>query len=379
MGTLRSFERIFGFLVVQLLLLGLFEAIGQSIVAGDPASLARSNGLALGLSVVAVLLVLLAIAWIALLEPVDIYWGLSARLRVSQWLIRVLLLTALFVICLAALIAASGRDTFGRLDVFEFADLALIAPIAVTLVLMVSAMRRWRSIRQGLVAMRDSLRSFDSTHLDRVALSIADEAGMAGNSVRPNPRGFTFAGLTSKPWHDPADFPWLQGFVDATAAIREEAERAMQQHGSRLEQYHYVGLGGNFWTNFSFVKRHEEVAENLRLCPTVAALLKTIPGYPGFRDAMFSILGPDGHIKPHRDVSNVFLTLHLPLIVEGEGSITVGGISRSWRVGEPLVFDSSYHHEARNHADKHRVILLVDFPHPDLTGEEAAWIRASRI
>lgn len=379
MGTLRSFERIFGFLVAQLLLLGLFEAIGFSVALGGTSLLDRSNSVAAGLSVAASLLVLLATGWFALLEPVDTYWGVSAKLRVSKWLIRVLLLTASFVICLAALIFGSGREKIGRIDFFEFADIALIAPIAVTLFLMISAVRRWQSIRHELAAMRNSLRGFNAGRLERITLSIADEAGLAVVSVRPNPRGFSFAGLTSKPWHDPADFPWLQGFVSTTSAIRQEAEQALRLHCDRVEKYHYVGLGGDFWSNFSFVKRHEEIAENLALCPTVATLLKTIPGYPGFRDAMFSIFGPQGHIKPHRDVSNVFLTLHLPLVVEGEGSITVGGISRRWRVGEPLVFDSSYQHEAINRADSPRIILLVDFPHPELTREEATWIRASRI
>lgn len=94
---------------------------------------------------------------------------------------------------------------------------------------------------------------------------------------------------------------------------------------------------------------------------------------------MFSILEGGGVIHPHRDVSNVFLTMHLPLIAPGDGFIEVGGLRREWRRGEALIFDSSYQHQAQNNSDKTRVVLLVDFLHPDLTREEASWVTASRL
>ena len=78
-------------------------------------------------------------------------------------------------------------------------------------------------------------------------------------------------------------------------------------------------------------------------------------------------------------VSNVFLTLHLPLIAPEGGVMEVGGLTRAWRRGEPLVFDSSYAHQARNPTDETRVILLVDFLHPDLTADERQWIHDMRL
>jgi beta-hydroxylase len=379
MGMRRNFNSIFALLGAQMLILLIFGSIGPLFDEFAPWPHYRSDGLAAYLLMVSGLLALLTLAWFALLESVDIYWGLSAKLRIRRWMIPALASVTALVLCTSGLIFETGREHLFGVDMFMMADASVVVPLAVTALLIVSAARRWQAIGNGLSEMRNALQALSPKVLDRVATSIDDEAGTAGHSVRSNPRGFAFAGLTSKPWHDPADFPWLNGFVESIGDIRDEAEAVLKGHHDRVEHYHYVGLDGDFWTNFSFVRRHEEIPENLELCPTVAALLKTVPGYPAFRDAMFSILGPNGHIKPHRDVSNVFLTLHLPLVVDGNGYIEVGGIRRHWRYGEPLVFDSSYAHEAANLGDNPRIVLLLDFPHPDLTPDEVAWIRASRI
>ena len=88
--------------------------------------------------------------------------------------------------------------------------------------------------------------------LDRVRASVANEAGRIETTVKANPQGFTFAGLASKPWHDPADFPWLAAFVDKTDAISSEAERVLRR-GEGIQKYDYVGLDGDFWKSFKFV------------------------------------------------------------------------------------------------------------------------------
>lgn len=379
MGTRRHFNGIFALLGVQMLILLIFSSFGLLLDDFAPWPRYRFDDLAIYLLMVSGLLAILALAWNALLESVDIYWGLNAELRIRKWMIPSLFLAMAFVLCTDGLIFETGRERLFGVDLFMMADATILVPSAVTALLIVSAARRWQAISNGIAVMRKSLQALGPLKLDRVATSIDDEDGTAAHSVKPNPRGFALAGLTSKPWHEPAEFPWLSGFVDSIGEIRDEAEAVLSRYRHRVEHYHYVGLDGDFWTNFSFVRRHEEIFENLELCPTVAGLLRIVPGYPAFRDAMFSILGPKGHIKPHRDVSNVFLTLHLPLVVDGNGYIEVGGIRRDWRYGEPLVFDSSYGHEAANLGNNPRVVLLLDFPHPDLTPDEIVWIHASRI
>ncbi|CDO34251.1 aspartyl/asparaginyl beta-hydroxylase domain-containing protein [Novosphingobium sp. KN65.2] len=380
MGTVKSFNGIFAFLVLQFLLLLLLELTDISLFIGEAFSFAGPMGMAEHLLLVSAILALLWFAWSALMEPVEIYWGTSAKVRMRKWMLPALLAIACMIAATAAVVLVTRRASPAGVESSLVSFALLLVPTAVTALLLVSALRRWQAINSGIAIMRGALeRTGPSAGLDRVRASIDWEDSASSVSVRPNPQGFTFAGLTARPWHDPKEFAWLPAFVDAVDDLRAEAEAVLLNHETRIEHYHYVGLDGDFWRNFSFVKRHEEVPENLALCPGVAGLLKTIPGYPAFRDAMFSILGPHGFIRPHRDVSNVFLTLHLPLIVPPGGHIEVGGIRREWRYGEPLIFDSSYAHEAENSSTQPRIVLLVDFPHPELTKAECDWIRASKI
>ncbi|WP_041558792.1 aspartyl/asparaginyl beta-hydroxylase domain-containing protein [Novosphingobium sp. PP1Y] len=380
MGTAKSFNGIFAFLMLQFLLLLLLELTDISLFISEAFSFAGPMGMAEHLLLVSAILALLWFAWSALLEPVEIYWGTSAKVRMRKWMLPMLLAIACMFAATAVIVLVTHRASPGGVESSIVSFVLLLVPTAVTALLLVSALRRWQAINSGIAIMREALEINGApAELGRVRASIDWEGSASAVSVRPNPQGFTFAGLTSRPWHDPKDFAWLPAFVDAVDDVRAEAEAVLLDHETQIEHYHYVGLDGDFWRNFSFVKRHEEVPENLALCPVVAGLLKTIPGYPAFRDAMFSILGPRGFIRPHRDVSNVFLTLHLPLIVPLGGHIEVGGIRREWRYGEPLIFDSSYAHEAENTSAQPRVVLLVDFPHPELTRAECDWIQASKI
>lgn len=381
MGTVKTFNGIFALLASQLALLVLIALENVTFTWSSLSVPGGAMGFAGHLMMVAVVLAVMWLAWSALLEPVEIYWGTSANARLQRWLLPALMGTSALFLAAAALIFATRSAPPGGIGLFAVVETSLLLPTAVTTLLIVSAIRRRHSIRAGIGTMRDALNAAGpAANLRRIEASIDWEDSAKTVSVRANPRGFTFAGITSKPWHDPAEFDWIPGFVGAVDALKAEAEAVLAGHDDRIERYYYIGLDGDFWRNFSFVKRHEELPENLALCPVAAALLKTVPGYPAFRDAMYSILGPKGVIKPHRDVSNVFLTLHLPLVVPGGGGyIEVGGMRREWRYGEPLIFDSSYTHEAANPADKPRVVLLLDFPHPDLTEVERDWIRASRI
>ena len=71
--------------------------------------------------------------------------------------------------------------------------------------------------------------------------------------------------------------------------------------------------------------------------------------------------------------------MHVPLDIPSEDAskcgIRVGGETRRWTSGEPLVFDDTYEHETWNHTDTSRVILLMDLWHPELSQAEREGIR----
>jgi aspartate beta-hydroxylase len=88
----------------------------------------------------------------------------------------------------------------------------------------------------------------------------------------------------------------------------------------------------------------------------------------------FSILEPNSRIAPHTGISNARLILHLPLIVPEDCGFKVGGETRRWEVGKPLVFDDMTTHEAWNNSDRIRVVLIADLWRPELSGAERAAI-----
>jgi aspartate beta-hydroxylase len=78
---------------------------------------------------------------------------------------------------------------------------------------------------------------------------------------------------------------------------------------------------------------------------------------------------PGTRVRPHTGPSNERIRVHLGLEVpEGCCGIRVGTIEKSWREGELLIFDDSFEHEVWHRGEKRRLVLIVDFLHPDLEG-----------
>lgn len=185
-------------------------------------------------------------------------------------------------------------------------------------------------------------------------------------------RGSVFPGLSSRPWYDAAEFVWAKRLEASFEVVRDEVLAATSKRQG-FERYSYPGLGDNDWESLMFYRGGEEVEENCARCPETAALLRAIPGSRR-REAMVSVLGPGARIPPHRDSGNQLLTCHFGLVVPPDCGLRVGGEARTWREGECLVFDTSYEHEAWNHSDRTRIILLVDFWHPELTEAERRFL-----
>jgi aspartate beta-hydroxylase len=77
------------------------------------------------------------------------------------------------------------------------------------------------------------------------------------------------------------------------------------------------------------------------------------------------------HIDAHRGPTNLRVRCHLGLDVpEGDCAIRVGADTRRWTEGRCLVFDDYFEHEAWNHTDEDRLVLIVDLWHPGLSETE---------
>ena len=85
----------------------------------------------------------------------------------------------------------------------------------------------------------------------------------------------------------------------------------------------------------------------------------------------YSVLAPGTHILAHTGVTNIRVVVHLPLIVPPDcGALSVIGEARGWTEGRLMMFDDSFEHEAWNHSDQTRVVLIFDTWNPNLSAVE---------
>ena len=86
----------------------------------------------------------------------------------------------------------------------------------------------------------------------------------------------------------------------------------------------------------------------------------------------FSLISGNTTIPPHAGPTNSRLRAHLGLVVpkKGEVNIRVGNETVGWKPGKWTVIDDSFEHEVVNNGNGPRLILLVDFRHPDVGRSE---------
>lgn len=143
---------------------------------------------------------------------------------------------------------------------------------------------------------------------------------------------------------------------------------------SESESQHSLAHLRNSYDWSTLIVQNNKMSIDLSTSPYLADYLQKIPLAdcpPHAPEVMLSILKANTHITPHYGLSNLKLTLHLPIFVPtGDLGITAGGISKVWEEGVPIVFDDSCLHEAWNRGKSTRTVLICDVWHPDLSDIE---------
>lgn len=192
-------------------------------------------------------------------------------------------------------------------------------------------------------------------------------------------------------FHDPSQFAGIAEIEAATDVIRGEFEALVGIETAELVPYtqypEHVPLAqwrelnnNRDWTAIHLLQNGRRVESNAKHCPETLALLSKVaqPNIPGASpNAMFSLLAPRTTIPPHTGVANVRLVAHLPLIVPPACGFRVGATTIQWKPGEVIVFDDTIEHEAWNHGDELRVVLIFDLWAPAI--EEAEREAAAKI
>ncbi len=248
---------------------------------------------------------------------------------------------------------------------------------------------RRRLFDQALEPLRQR---YGVDELRRVERALAIHVGLEPMPMvdpRQRPLFLYFPDIPSQPYYPCRRFPWQEALEAAIFAIREEllavlALAAEQPLDSFLDvdspeqaatMLRGSGPDAPAWDAYFFHRHGQRYEDHAQACPRTTLVLDACP-LVRIRDhapeALFSVLRPGTHILPHRGVTNTRLVTHLPLIVPQECALRVGGQEHHWREGSCVTFDDTFEHEAWNHSDATRVVLILDSWNPDLTGVEQA-------
>lgn len=188
-----------------------------------------------------------------------------------------------------------------------------------------------------------------------------------------------FPGLRAEAWHEPSRYPWAAPLLDARTPIRTELERLIvRQH--RFLRYLRMASGASWDVHPMWFMGAPQPAFTAS-CPDTARIVAALPDFAGahiWGDAAFSSFSPGAHLGAHCSADNLRVRCHLPLRVRASGAwLRVGDETRQWEEDRLLVFDDAFEHEASNPTSETRVVLIVDFWHPDLTALERRAILAA--
>jgi aspartyl/asparaginyl beta-hydroxylase (cupin superfamily) len=210
-----------------------------------------------------------------------------------------------------------------------------------------------------------------------------DIAAGRRRQYRQEPTAFSYPGLASVPFFDPAQFDWVAGIEAAAPAIRKELDgllaagteefRAYVQHQTVAPEANKALLGKKDWSILPLCESGWLTPSVIDQCPaTWEAVLKLpLPRISGWGPTVvFSLLKGGAHIAAHNGMFNTRLVCHLPLIVPPGCSFRVGNETREWEEGKLMIFDDTIEHEARNDSDEDRVVLIFDVWRPELSEQE---------
>jgi aspartate beta-hydroxylase len=245
-----------------------------------------------------------------------------------------------------------------------------------------------RRLCDGLMA--SFVDRFGRSSLDRVADCISMQMGDAiyvPEDSRQKPLRFPFPALPQSPYLDKRRIAGIAELEAQTPAILAELQEILGRSAGREKVFHDPrqadqNLRGNrgpaVWDGYYFYRYGQRNEVNASACPRTMVAVDQMPlcrvrGYGP--EVLFSTLGPGTHLLPHHGVTNARIVGHLPLIVPPDCALRVAGELHSWRVGEVVVFDDTYSHEAWNRSAETRVVMIFDMWHPDLTEAEQIAVR----
>lgn len=203
------------------------------------------------------------------------------------------------------------------------------------------------------------------------------------------PTSFYFPGMPQRQFYEAAEFDWAAGFEAQADAMRAELEALLDKQPGDFTPYVQTRpdrpAAANplrddpSWGAHYLWENGAPVADHAAIAPATMAALQTVP-MPVIAGrspmALYSLLRPGTHIRPHNGMLNTRLICHLPLITNADCAIRVGNETRTWHQGRLLIFDDSIEHEAWNRGEATRIILLFEIWRPEISHDERTALTA---
>lgn len=168
-------------------------------------------------------------------------------------------------------------------------------------------------------------------------------------------------------------YPFLTDFADNIKHVKKDLQNTIEIPWQEWKEYNLY-QDDTSWTVFPIIVFGKWVKKNIKLCPNLYHLLKTIPNLV---NASFSKLGPNSCLNPHRgwaQLSNFVLRCHLGVQVPDECYVYCWQDEdydedrppekRKQAEGNWIVFDDSKWHFADNKSTHDRYVLILDLARP---------------
>lgn len=219
------------------------------------------------------------------------------------------------------------------------------------------------------------------TDIERVitGLEAVEQGKRPQNEDDASDPTYALPGLTSVPWWNLQEFPWVDSLLKQANSIRNEyfTVSARLNRTQALENPKNSGRlrASGKWNTAQLFHRgvRQSLADQFPI--TVSSLRKITDPSCGME--FFSTLEPGSRIEPHTGYTNAHLRAHLVIKSNESAQLRVANEWRAWKDFEVLIFDDTFEHEAVNDCHEQRVVLLFDIWHPELTVAERKAFQSS--
>ncbi|XP_059158044.1 aspartyl/asparaginyl beta-hydroxylase-like isoform X2 [Physella acuta] len=186
---------------------------------------------------------------------------------------------------------------------------------------------------------------------------------------------YNVKGLTSRPWWTEEQTGYkhyLKLLQDNWQVIRDEGLAQLDpKSGSFVPEEENLRDKGD-WKQFTLFQQGRKNGGNCMKVPKTCELIDQIPDAKDCKrgQVKFSVMHPGIHVWPHVGPTNCRIRAHLGLVVPEGPRIRVVNETRTWKEGQFIIFDDSFEHEVWHDGKELRLVLIVDFWHPDLTDKQ---------